>query len=160
VNGTNFVTDFTLDAGLDITVTNINIVSSILATVNVQIGATAALGPRPVTVRTVAGTSNALSINVLPPPPTLTSIMPSSGAQQSTIDNVTFVGTNFISGMTIQAGPINITQLNVIGTTTATATVAVPVSTQTGNYNVTVTTPSGTSAPVTFTVLPGTPTPH
>src|SRR4029453_8541763 len=61
-------------------------------------------------------------------------------------------------GMTIQGGPLSITQLSVIDSTTATAFLSVPVSTQTGDHNVTVVTPSGTSTPITFTVLPGTPT--
>jgi hypothetical protein len=156
--GTNFVTGFTLNAGPDITVNTVNIISSTRADVTIQIGATAALGTRTVTVTTLGGMSNALTVTILPPPPTLTSIMPSSGVQQSTINNVTFVGTNFVQGMTIQAGPLSITQLAVTSATTAIAVLTIPVSTQTGNHNVSVVTPSGTSAPVAFTVMPGTPT--
>jgi hypothetical protein len=159
VRGTNFTTGFTLIVGQGITVSSFTINSNgTQANVVIQADATAALGPRLVFLTTVGGTSDPLTLTVLPPPPTLTSIDPSSGAQQTTIDNVKFEGTNFVSGMTIQAGPMVISQLTITSATTATATVTIPVSTQTGNYNLSVVTPSGTSAPLTFTVTPGVPT--
>jgi serine protease len=157
VNGTNFTTGLAFNVGPDIAVTSITIVSGTRATITVQIGATAALGPREATITTPGGASNSIVFTILPPPPTLTSIGPSSGVQQSTA-NVTLTGTNFVQGLTIQGLPLTFSQITVIDSTSATAVVTIPVSTGTGNYDVRVTTASGTTGPVAFTVLPGIPT--
>jgi len=157
VRGTNFTTGFVFDVGPDIAVTSTTLVSITQATVSLQIGSTAALGPRDVRVTTSGGTSNTLVFTVLIPPPTLTTITPSSGVQQSTA-NMTLTGTNFVPGLTIQAAALTFSQINVINSTSATALLTIPVSTPTGIYNVTVVTPSGSSGSLPFTVLPGVPT--
>jgi uncharacterized repeat protein (TIGR01451 family) len=157
VRGTNFTTGFTFDAGPDITVANVEIVSLTRANVSIQIGAAAALGPRAVRVSTAGGTSNSLDFNVLPPPPTLISISPSVGAQQTSV-SVTLTGTDFTPGLTIQAAGLGVSQITFIDSTSATALISIPASFLTGDYNVTITTLSGRSAPVVFTVLPGAPT--
>jgi len=158
VRGTNFTAGLAFDSGPDITVSAITLISGTQVRITVQVGVAAALGPRNVTVSTPGGTSNSVVLTVLPPPPTLTSISPSSGAQQS-IANVTLIGTNFVQGLTIQGPfPLTFSQVMVTDSTSATAVVTIPVNTQTGNYNIRATTASGTSGPVTFTVLPGIPT--
>jgi len=157
VHGTNFTTGLTFDPGPDITVTALTIISGTVANVNVEIGSTAALGPRNVTVTTPGGTSNPVPFTVLIPPPTLISISPSSGPQESTA-NVTFRGTNFVPGMEIESGPFLFSQISVTDSTTATALMTIPVSTETRGHGIDVRTPSGSSGTVTFTVLPGVPT--
>jgi uncharacterized repeat protein (TIGR01451 family) len=157
LTGTNFSSGLTFNADADIVVTSTSIGSSTQATITVQISNTARLGAHNVYLTTPGGTSNTLVFTVLIPPPTLTSISPSSGVQQSSV-NMTLTGTNFVSGMAIQAGILAVSQISVISSTSATALVGIPVSTNTGSYNVTVATPSGISGAQVFTVLPGIPT--
>ena len=156
VVGTNFTSGFVFNAGPDITVTAVTIVNSTRATVTLQIGSAAALGPRDVTVSTPGGTSNSVVFTVLIPPPTLTSFSPSSGVQQSTF-NVTLTGTNFVPGLTIN-GVGTFSQIVVIDSTSATAVMTIPANTTTGPGGVSVSTASGPSNNLTFTVLPGVPT--
>src|SRR4029079_10444510 len=133
--GTNFSTGLTFNAGADIVVSSISIVSSTQATIVVQVGSNAALGPRDVAVTTPGGTSNVLVFTVLVPPPTLTSISPVSGTQQSTA-NITLTGTNFVSALTVQASGLTVSQVAIVSTTEATAVLTIPVSTVTGNYGI------------------------
>jgi uncharacterized repeat protein (TIGR01451 family) len=84
--------------------------------------------------------------------------MPNSGVQESTAD-VTFAGTNFVAGMTVDTGlQLSISNVNVLSPTSATATLTIPASAAASGHGIRVRTPSGLSGPVTFTVLPGVPT--
>ena len=157
VLGTNFTSGFVFNPGPDITVTAVTIVNSTRATVTLQIGSAAALGPRDVTVSTPGGTSNSVVFTVLIPPPTLTSFSPSSGVQQSTF-SVTLTGTNFVPGLTINGVGSTFSQIVVIDSTSATAVMTIPANTTTGPGGVSVSTASGPSNNLTFVVLPGVPT--
>src|SRR6185369_10427344 len=67
--------------------------------------ATAALGPRSLSITTPGGTSNELTINVSAtlPPPTLTSVTPNSGHIGQSFP-ITFIGTNFGGPMSVDGG--------------------------------------------------------
>jgi len=86
--------------------------------------------------------------------PTLTSLSPASGAQ-NTAPSVTLTGTNFTSGATVNVSNSGITVSNVVvaSPTQITATFTIGAS-ATGSANVTVTTGGGTSSAATFTVSP------
>jgi hypothetical protein len=85
------------------------------------------------------------------PGPSLTSVAPNFVSQGQSV-NITLTGTNFVSGMTIDAGP-NITVGNVVvKSTSATATLSIAASAALGQRAITVTTSGGTSNALTFTV--------
>jgi hypothetical protein len=150
-----------------ITVTGLTVVSSTQITATFAIAANATQGNRPITVTTPGGTTNAVQFNVLPPPPTITSIN-SPFKRGQTNQGVTVQGTNFTAPITIanvqvflNGGSLPISSFNV-NTFQATSTTqlrwnwTVPAgfaaSSANNVYTMTVTTPSGTSAPFPFTV--------
>jgi len=161
LTGTNFVAGMTVDAGADITVTLPTVSSATLATTTLTIGS-AALGPRSMTVTTSGGTSavNAGLFLVLPPPPILTSVNPPTGNQNTNV-SVTLVGVNFVPAGTIVAVSgigVTVSNVNVLSSTSLTVTFAVAAGATLGAHSVTATTASGSSNPVTFTVVPPVPT--
>jgi hypothetical protein len=91
---------------------------------------------------------------VLPPPPTLTSVSPTSGSQGASVP-VTLAGTNFITGATVATNNpgITVSGVTVVSTTQITATLAIDASAAPGAANVTVTTIGGTSNATAFTVI-------
>jgi hypothetical protein len=98
------------------------------------------------------------------PPPTLTSIAPSSGSEGMSVP-VTLTGTNLAGAsainVTVLGVPtqIAVSNLVVVNSTTITATFTIPLTTLPGPKTVTVTTPAGTTNGVTFNVTtPPTPT--
>ena len=153
LSGTNFVPGLTIDAGADITVRSVSAINSSTATATLSIAPTAALGGRNITVTNGGGTSGALVFTVLaPPPPTLTSISPGTGVPNSVL-SVTLSGTNFISGLSVDAiNGITVTSVAVSSPTTATAVFTIAADAPLGARSVTVTTAGGTSAPASFAV--------
>jgi hypothetical protein len=96
LTGTNFI------SGATVAVSNPGIgVSSVVVVSATQIAATltiapnAALGAANVTVATSGGTSNAFTLTVNPPAPTLTSVGPATGVQGASVP-VNLSGTNFV----------------------------------------------------------------
>jgi hypothetical protein len=164
ITGTNFDPGATVTiGGTGVTVTS-NSVSAdqTTITVTVDIAADATLGSHGVIVNTngeVLSVPNVtFTVNPATSGPTLTSITPPSGAQGSSV-NVTLTGTGFTSGATVNTGPgVNVTNLNVVNSTTITATFVIAADASLGAQNVNVTTPSGTSGNVKFTVNPPAPT--
>src|SRR5205814_610866 len=88
-----------------------------------------------------SATSSAFNINN--PAPTLTSISPTSGNLSQTLD-VTFTGTNFISGVTTVSFGANITvnTVTVNSSTSLTANITIGSGATTGARNVSVTNPA------------------
>jgi hypothetical protein len=152
LGGTGFIAGMTVDAGADITVSNVVVNSATSASAKFTIAPNAALGPRNVNVTTSAGTSGSVTFTVTAVP-TLTGLDPTS-AVRATSPTVTLTGTNFVSGMVINAG-VGITTINVVvaSLTSATATFSIAPNAPVGPRNITVTTPGGTTSPVVFTVL-------
>jgi len=159
IAGTNFTTGTTSVnvSGTGVSVSNVNVTSPTQMTATLTIAADAPTGSRDVTVTNPAGTSNAVTLTIVPgvpPPPTLASITPTFGARGTTTD-VTLNGTAFdpssttvnVSGDGITAGPVNLSS-----STTLTTSFTVSRNATLGARNVTVTTPNGTSNAVTFSV--------
>jgi hypothetical protein len=105
----------------------------------------------------VADGTKSASANVTlnPPPPSLASISPASGAQGATV-SVTLNGSNFIPGASVSVTnpAVSVTNVNVVSGTQITATFTIGTAAAVGAANVTVTTSSGTSGPAVFTVNP------
>ena len=105
------------------------------------------------TVASGGGSSAASAAATLTTPaaaPTLTSIDPSSiAAGQAT--TVTFTGTGFVSGATVNFNGSSVAT-TFVSSTSLTASIAAPASGTTTTFPVSVTTPSGTSGTQTLTV--------
>jgi YVTN family beta-propeller protein len=157
LTGTNFVVGGTTLAvnGTGVSVNSVSVSSSTSLTANFVIAAGATLGAHNVTVTTASGTSGPQTFIVNPPPPTLTSVTPSQGAQGGT-QNITLVGTNFVSSATtvsVSGSNVTVSNVNVSSATQLTADFAVGAGAALGARNVTVTTAGGTSGAQTFTVI-------
>ncbi|HEY2384210.1 MAG TPA: IPT/TIG domain-containing protein [Terriglobia bacterium] len=148
--------------GSGITVSGITVSSDTSLTANFAIAASGSLGAHAITVGTDGGASNAATFMVsipVAPPPSLTSIAPSSGVRGTSL-TVTFTGTNFdtIAGgtnVTADDGGISIGQVTVASATSLTAVVTIGASETLGIHNLKVATTSGSSGPQAFTVTPG-----
>jgi hypothetical protein len=160
LTGTNLTGAFAVNiSGTGVTVSNIVPVSATTVTANFTISVTAATTARNVTVSTPGGVSNPVTFTVTaPPPPTLTSISPTSGARGTAV-TVTFTGIN-LNG-TFAVGGIGalipVTNLTVVSNTQVTATLNISRLAPLGVRNLTLTTPGGASNALPFTVTGGTP---
>jgi hypothetical protein len=110
----------------------------------------------------VSGVSAGLTVTITgggPPPPTLATITPASGAQGTSVP-VTLTGANFVTGATVAVSNTGVIVSNVavVSTTQITATFNIGPTAALGATNVTVTTSGGTSGPAVFTVNPPAPT--
>lgn len=151
--GTNFLFPNVAASGEGITVTNINATSESSLSATLSIAADAAPGIRNLTVTTPGGTSAPVAFTVLPPPPTLTSISPGTGARGSSFLDVTLNGTNFVDGLTLQTGEnITVSDVEVIDSTTATARLLIGPAASLGPLDVRVSTVGGTSGALSFKV--------
>ncbi|MEX1113130.1 MAG: IPT/TIG domain-containing protein [Patescibacteria group bacterium] len=165
LRGTNFVPggggNTTLAAaGSGVTVDSLTVYSQHLITADFVVDATAATGDREVTVTTAIGTSNAMAFTVRLASPTLTAVVPSVGAQGTTVA-VTLTGTDFVAGGTtlaVSGTGITVSGVTVSSSTTLTANFVIDAGAAIGNRTVSVTTVSGTSGTRTFTVNPQPPT--
>jgi hypothetical protein len=149
-------------SGSGITVGAVTVSSDTSLTANFTIASNAAPGNRNVTVANDGGSSAPVPFAVsIPgtPPPTLTSINPSSGATGTSV-TVTFTGKNFDTkpGSTSVAADdagLSVSQVTVKSATSLTAVVTVAADETLGSHNLTVVTPGGSSGPASFTVTPG-----
>ena len=168
LKGQNFIPGATINVPsgpTGFTVSNLVVVSSTTITATFAIAGNSPLGADTISVTTNAGTSGSVPFSVVGPP-TFTSIMPSVGAQGSTVA-VTLTGTNFISGSPVtisfpcSPAPCSsgITPNNVVvqSSTVITATFVISSTATLGPQDVTIT-QSGLTVPtppqsfVTFTV--------
>jgi len=69
--GTSFVSPLTVNAGIGITVSNVTVVTDVLATATLTIAPDAGLGAQSLTVTTSRGVSNSIPFTVVPPFPDL-----------------------------------------------------------------------------------------
>jgi len=150
MTGTGFISPAVSVSGSGITVSDVHSVteSSLSATLTLDSGA--APGNREITATTAGGTSTSLIFTVLPPAPTLTSITPGVGARGTgTAFDATLKGTNFVPGLTVQAGnEISVSDLQVLDATTATLRLTVAPGASAGITELRVSTPGGTSGTV------------
>jgi hypothetical protein len=165
LTGTSLTGATSINAGANITVTNLTVVSSTQITATFAIAATAVQGNRNITVTTPGGTTGAQVFNVLPPPPTITAL--NAPFKRGSNQGVTLQGASLASATTF--GAVQVFQN---GTALPTGTWAVTgfqtsatqlrwnwtiPSTLSASgagvvYTMTVTTPSGTTAPFVFAV--------
>ena len=119
------------------------------------VAAGAAPGSRAVSVTNNSATTNAVTLTIVDPAPTIASISPASGSVGFNVE-VTITGTNFTSGSTvaISGGDVTIAFVTVVNSTTITATFQIGQFAAGGARHVTVTTADGTSNAVTFTINP------
>ena len=176
ITGTSLAGATAINAGAGITVSNLVVVSSTQITATFGIAAAAAQGSVNITVTTPAGTTNAVVFNVLPPPPTITSTN-SPFTRGANNQGVTVSGTNLAGATAItavhvfvngRAVPVVVSSTPVAGSIIVQPGSFVPGATQLNwnwtlpttlgasgqfvHYTMTVTTPSGTTAPLAFTV--------
>ncbi|HTG72379.1 MAG TPA: aryl-sulfate sulfotransferase [Terriglobia bacterium] len=153
LSGTHFVSPALAANGGGIEITNLKVNSEESLTATFAIASDAAVGVRDVTITTAGGTATT-GFTVLPPPPTLTKITPGVGARATGgLLEVTLTGTNFVPGMTLDAGShITVSDIQVISSTEATARLLVAPGASLGPVNVRVTTTGGTSATVPFII--------
>ena len=159
LTGTNLATDVVINAGPNIAVSNVTVVSATQVTATFAIAAGTPAGPVNVTVTTEGGKTSPLPFTVNTSGPGLNSVSPSSGAVGSSVP-VTLTGTNFVAGATVAVSNpgITVSGVTVVSATQITATFAIAANAATGAANVTVTTSGGTSGAVNFTVNAPAPT--
>jgi uncharacterized protein (TIGR03437 family) len=159
LTGNNFVSGASVNPNYSgITVSSPNVVSATQITATFVIASNSTPGIAYVTVTTSAGTTASVTFNVMPGPPTLTSISPNNGAAGASVP-VTLSGSNFVSGATTVnvGGGITVNNPTVISTSQLNATFVIPAGAL-GSVNVSVTTAAGTSANIPFTVTAPQPT--
>jgi len=143
-------------AGDPIIAQNVVVSSSTSLTANLVVPATHGTLAQPLTVTTPAGTSGPIQFLVTRDIPTLTSIVPATGAPGTTVA-VTLTGTEFYlppdSLVGVAGGGITVQNLVGVSRLTLTAAFVIAATATVGPRSVTVTTPAGTSGAVTFTVI-------
>ncbi len=156
--GTNLASDVVINAGPNITVSNLVVVSATQVTATFNIGATAAPGQANVTVTTTGGTTPSSPFTISSGP-TLTSISPTNGVQGTNVP-VTLTGANFGANSTVNVSGSGVTVSNVqvVSASQITATLGIAANATTGGDTVTVTSGGQNSNGVTFTVTAPAPT--
>jgi hypothetical protein len=144
MTGTNFQTGVTTASfGVNITVNSLKVSSPTSAIANITVAASAIIGARSVSVTNPppgGGTSTIMSVfNVGNPTPTLSSIVPASGARGQTLDAV-LTGTGFVSGISaLTLGPdIAVNSLTVTSFTQINANIFIALAGASGSRDVTV----------------------
>jgi hypothetical protein len=154
LSGSNFVPGAAVTTPAGITVSNVAVVSASQITATFTIAVNAPLGAGNVTVTTSGGASGAVAFTINPPPPSLGSVTPPSGAVGTSV-GVTLTGANFLSGAVVNTGTgVNASNIVVVSATQINATLTIAANAPFGPGNITVTTSGGTSGAVTFTVNP------
>jgi hypothetical protein len=155
LTGTNMLSSVISVSGGGVAVGSLQAVTPESITSVFTIAPDAVLGKRDVTVTTSGGTSSSVSFTLTPPQPTLSSITPAVGARatgESPV-HVSLTGTNFATGMTLDAGPgIAVSDITVMDSTKATANFGITTTATLGLRQVSIATSGGTSEPVAFTV--------
>ena len=155
LTGTNLTGTTSINvSGGGFTVSNLTVVSSTSVTATFIISPTAGLTSRNVSVTTAAGASNTVTFTVInPPAPTLTSVVPNSGARGTAVP-VTLTGTNFTAGTTVgvSGAGVGVSGITVNSSTQLTAVFTITTGAAATSRSVTVTTPGGTSNSQPFMV--------
>jgi Bacterial Ig domain/IPT/TIG domain len=145
-------------SGTGVPVSNLTVVSDTTVTATFTIANLATLGARTVRVSTPGGVSNPVTFTVTaPPPPTLTSITPTSGVRGTSV-TVTFNGTNLTGAFAVTGigALIPVTNITVVSANQVTAILNITRAAPLGIRNLGITTPGGTSNTLPFTVTGGT----
>lgn len=155
-SGTNFTESLAVNVGPDISINSRRFNSPESITVNITIGANAAVGQHNFSI----GSSNSVPFTVNNPAPTLAEISPASGDLGQTLE-VVFTGSNFFQdATTVNTGPgIEVNAIVVNSATSLTANLTITAAADTGAHNFSVSNAApggGTSATQMFRVRPQT----
>jgi hypothetical protein len=144
MTGTNFATGVTTASfGVNITVNSLTVSSPTSAIANITVAAGAIIGARSVSVTNPppgGGTSTITSVfNVGNPTPTLSTIVPASGARGQTLDAV-ITGTGFVSGISALTlgADITVNSIGVASFTQINANISIALAGAVGGRDVTV----------------------
>ncbi len=167
LTGSSFQSGATCAFGAGITVNSCTFNSATQLTANITIGAAASLGSRTVTVTNpdtqFSTLSNGFSVTAAgAPPPTLSSVNPTSGAQGQNLTSVVLSGSNFQSGATCSFGAgITVNSCTFNSATQLTANITIGSAATLGSRNITVTNPDTQFSTLSnsFTVTTGGPPP-
>ena len=130
LTGTGFIDGATLAAsfGSLITVNSTTFVNETTLTANITVGATAATGPRSVTVTSADGSTALGTVFAVNAAPTVTSATPSSRGQGAVSQNIAIAGTGFVAGAAVSFSgsgiTVNSTTFNTATSLTANITIA------------------------------------
>ena len=155
VNGTNF--NHSSVVTFNGTARTTTFVSATQLTIQVTTGDIAALGSLPLFVTNPVpggGTSSTINLPVTNPPPTITTISPTSALAGAAGFTLTVNGTGFVSGATVKFNG-NAKTTTFVNSTQVTAAITAADIAAAGTFNVTVTNPApggGTSGNSPFTV--------
>jgi hypothetical protein len=168
ITGSSFQNGAACTFGAGISVNSCAFNSATQLTASITIGATAATGPRDVTVTNPAGQKATLAsaFTVVtggpPPAPTITAANPSSGAQGQNLSSVIISGTNFQASATCSFGTgITVNSCAFNTSTQLTTNISIGSTATTGTRDITATNPGGQSGILTngFTVTAPAPPP-
>ena len=153
LTGTNFITGATVSFNSTALTTTFVSATQLTAAVPANLVAQPVTGQ--ITSSNAGGTaSNAVSLTVTAPVPTLTSISPATVTQGGPSFTLTVTGANFFSGATVLLGTAALTT-TFVSSTQLTAAVAMSLIQQAGTVQVTVTNPgSAASGPLPLTINP------
>ena len=157
VNGTGFV------AGAVVSFNSTPLVTSFVSGTQVTAGVPASLivlpGSVQITIANASGlASNAVTLTVTAPTPTITSISPASVAAGSAAFTLIVTGTNFLTGVPVSLGSTALTT-TLVSATQLTAAVPANLLTQAGTAQITAANSGGASSnAVALTITPPTPT--
>ena len=154
LTGTNFISGATVAvSNSGVTVSQVSVVNATQITASFVIAASVPAGAVTVTVTTSAGATGPVDFKITAPAPTLTSVSPATGAQNTSVA-VTLAGSNFIPGATLAVSNsgITVSNVNVVSGTQITATLGIAFNAAAGAATIAVTTAGGTSGTVAFTV--------
>ncbi len=157
--GTHFLSGATCTFGAGITVSACTYNTATQLTASITIAGGATLGARQVIVSNPDGqasNSTPFTVTSPAPPPTLSSLSPTSGSQGQSL-SVVLSGSNFLSGATCSFGSsITVTTCAFVSSTQLTASLTIASGAALGARDVGVTNPGGQSATLTnaFSVTP------
>jgi hypothetical protein len=151
LTGSNFQSGAACTFGAGITVNSCTFNSATQLTANISISSTASVGSRNVTVTNADSQSGTLTNGFTvasigpPPPPTLSSVNPSSGGQGQNL-SATLTGSNFQSGASCTFGAgITVNSCSFNSASQLTASITISSTATLGSRNITVTNPDGQS---------------
>ena len=149
INGANFFPGAVANWGATALATSYGNGGQLTATVPSGLIATA--GTASVTVTLGGVTTAGLPFTIIPPPPTIASLNPSSGIAGGPLFTLTINGTNFVPGA-VATWKSTALATTYVSPTQITAAVPATLIAAPGTASVTVTTTGGVSSPATFTI--------
>src|SRR5437773_400457 len=156
IAGSSFQSGATCSFGAGITVNSCTFNSGTQLTANITISSTATVGTRNVAVTNPDSQTGILTNGFTvttagpPPPPSVSSVNPNSGAQGQNLPSVAITGSNFQSGAACSFGAgITVNSCTFNSATQLTASITISSAAAVGSRNVTVTNPDNQTGTLT-----------